>query len=140
CPLALGQVSGTAGQEWQALFEPLEDLRRRQRPHARGGQLESERQVIEATTDLGDHFVLLEIGLDRPRSRQEEVDALLAAERRHRELMLTTEMERLPAGYEQIETRARAEQGGRVGRRLDDLLEVVEQQQHRLVGDVFRQA
>ena len=66
--LALGQVSRAAGEEPQPLLEPLEDLRRRERLHARGGQLERERQVVEPPADLGDGLVGLEARA-RPRGR-----------------------------------------------------------------------
>ena len=64
--LALGQVSGAAGQQRQALRQALEDLAGRERLDARGGELERERQIVEATADLRDRFVALEVGLDRP--------------------------------------------------------------------------
>src|SRR6266542_1330207 len=44
--LALGQVSGSAGQERQALLEALQDLRGGECLNARGRQFERERQVI----------------------------------------------------------------------------------------------
>ena len=48
-------------------------------------------------------------------------------------------MEGLPAGHEQVEPGADAEQAGDVGRRLGQVLEVVEEQQHRRVADVLGQ-
>ena len=49
--LALRQVAGAAGEERQPLLEPFEQLRRRERLHPRGGELERERQVVEAAAD-----------------------------------------------------------------------------------------
>ena len=43
-----------ACQQVEALAEPLEDLRRRERPRTRGGELDRERQVVEAPAELGD--------------------------------------------------------------------------------------
>ena len=76
-PLALGQVAGAAGEQRQPLVEPLEELLGRERLDARGGELEREREVVEAAADLGDGLVGLEVGLDRARPREEEADRLL---------------------------------------------------------------
>ena len=135
--LPLGQVPGTTGQERQALREALEDLVGRERLDARGGELERERQVVETAADLRDRLVALEVGLDRLRARQEEADTLVGRERRHLVHLLRVHAQRLPARHEQIEVRTRGEQPGNVSRSVDDLLEVVEDDQQRLAGDVL---
>ena len=61
-------------------------------------------------------------------------------ERRHRVFLLAGDVQGLAAGDEDVEVRARAEQFGDVGRRCDDLLEVVQQHEHRLVADVLGEA
>ena len=134
--LAFGQISGAAGQKRQALLEPLEDLPGRECLHARGGQLEREGQLVEAATDLRDGLVGPEVGLDRPCSGQEEADALLVDEGRHRVLLLAPDVQRPPARHEHVEVGTGGEQAGDVGGRRDDLLEVVEEQEHRSIGDV----
>jgi hypothetical protein len=138
--LALGHVSGTAGQQRQTPFESLEDLLCGQRLHARGRQFEREWQVVEAPANLRDGLVHLEGRVDRLRSGQEKADAFLVNERRHGILLFAGHMERFPAGHEQVEVRTRGEQGGNPGRCLEDVLEVVEEEQHRFVADVLGQA
>ena len=138
-PLALGCVAGAAGQKRQAPLEPVADLRRREGLHACRRKLERERQVVQAPADLRDRTVGLEVRLDRLCPREEEVDALLGGERGHRVLLLTCDMKGLAAGHEQVEPRAGAEQTGDVGRRFGQVLEVVEEQQHRVVPDVLAQ-
>ena len=49
-------------------------------------------------------------------------------------------MERFAAGHQDVEPRTRREQLGDVRRRREHLLEVVEQQKQRLVGDVLGDA
>ena len=61
-------------------------------------------------------------------------------ERRHLVLLLGSHAQRFAAGRHQLEVRARGEQFGEPGRGVDHLLEVVEQQQHRLVADVVDEA
>jgi hypothetical protein len=60
-------------------------------------------------------------------------------ERRHRILLLARHPQRLAAGDEQIEVGAGSEQTGDIRCRRHDLLEVVEEKQHRSVGDVLGQ-
>ena len=64
--------------------EALEDLRGREHARARGGELERERQVVEAPAELRDRSSAR--ARSTPRARAEELDRLVAAERRHRVL------------------------------------------------------
>ena len=64
-----------ASQQVEALAEPLEDLRRRERPRTRGGELDRERQVVEAPAELGDLGASARAGTGRrtgapPRARE----------------------------------------------------------------------
>ena len=122
------------------MLEPFEDLRRGESLDARGGQLEGQRQIVEATADLGDSLVGLEVGLHGSRPGKEEADPFLVNERRHRVLLLTGYMQRLPARDEEVEVRAGGKQLRNVGCCLHDLLEVVEEAEHLLVLDVVGQA
>ncbi len=136
CALALGQVARTTREKGKPLLEPGEDLLRGERLHAGGGQLERKREVVEAQTDLRNPFVRREVGLHRSRPSQEEADALLANQRRHQVLLFAGEVEWLAARHQQIEAWAAGEKRGELGCRLDDLLEVVEEEEKLLVCDV----
>jgi hypothetical protein len=76
-PLPLGRVARAAGQERQAAVQALEDLAGRERPHAGGGELERQRQVVDPTADRENVLVRLEVRLHRSRPREEEADRLL---------------------------------------------------------------
>ena len=58
----------------------------------------------------------------------------------HRILLLASEAQGLPAGRQHTEVRTGGEQGSHTGRRLQHMLEVVEQEEHGTVGDVLGQA
>ena len=88
--------------------EALEDLRRGEDARPRGGQLERERQVVEAPAELGDRLVRLE-----PRARAEELDRLRLGQRRHRVLDLAADPQQLAARDEQLQVRAALEQASR---------------------------
>jgi hypothetical protein len=60
-------------------------------------------------------------------------------ERRHCVVLLASDVERLAAGHEQAESRTGAEQIGNTGRRLHDVLEVVEEEEHRPIAEVVCQ-
>ena len=126
-PAALEQV--------EPLREALEDLRRGEDARARGGELERERQVVEAAAELGDRLVRLE-----PRALAEELDRLGLGQRRDRVLDLAADAQQLAARDEQLQVRAALEQLAELGRRLDHLLEVVEQQQQLALADVLGEA
>ena len=67
----------------------------------------------------------------------EERDGLGLGERRHRVLDLALDAQELAAGDEQREVGAGAEERRELGRRLDHLLEVVEQEQQLALADVL---
>ena len=113
------QVAGAAGEEVEPLLEPFEDRLRREQLHARGRELDREREPVEAAADPGDRrrvFVgELEAGLDRLRPVEEELDRGRAREtgvaiavgvgqreRRHRELALLAEVQRGLARHERL--------------------------------------
>ncbi len=113
---------------------------RRQRLHTRCGELEREWEVVEAPADLGDVVVRPEVGRNRARSRKEEADALLVRERRYGVLVLAAYLQPLAAGDQYVEPGAGCQQPRHVQGCVDDLLEVVEKHEHRLVSDVLREA
>ncbi len=52
CPLALGGVAGTARQDGERRVEPLEEPLGREQLRPRRGQLDREREAVEAAADL----------------------------------------------------------------------------------------
>ena len=115
--------------------EPLEDLRRAERPRAGGGELDRQGQAVEAAAELGDLVRRLELG-----TSAEEIDGLGLGERRHRVLDLPLHAQELARGDEQREVRAGAEQRGELRRCVDHLLEVVDDEQQLPLADVLGEA
>ena len=76
----------------------------------------------------------------KPRASAEELDRLRLGQRRHRVLDLAPDPEQLAAGDEQPEVRAAPRAARELGRGLDDLLEVVEQEQQLALADVLGEA
>ncbi len=73
-PLALGSASRAAREQRRGAASSRSRIcAGRERLHARGRQLERERQVVEAAADLGDGLVGSKS--DRPRALAEELDA-----------------------------------------------------------------
>ena len=64
-PMPLDAGPPAAGQEPQTIVEPLHQLRRREAPGARRGQLDRERDAVEAPADLLD-VVPAGIRIERP--------------------------------------------------------------------------
>ena len=57
--LALRQVARAAAQQLEPALEALEQRRQRQQPRAVGGQLDRQRQPVQARADLGDDRVVV---------------------------------------------------------------------------------
>ena len=115
----------------------VEQLRRVEHLDPRGGELDREREAVEAAADLGDRLGGLEAGCHLSRAGDEELDRLLLGKRRHRVLVLAAEVERLAARDEDRHLLRLCEQLGQPRRCLDELLEVVEQEQRPLAAQVL---
>ncbi len=81
----------------------------------------------------------LEGQVDRAGPGGEEPDRLVVLQRRHRVDLLAGHAQRLAAGDDETQVRALREQADQLGRDVDHLLDVVEQQQHAAVADVAGQ-
>ena len=145
--LAAGCVERPARQERQAPVEAFEQRARRQRANACGGQLDGERQSVEADADLRHRRRVLvrhrEVRLHRQRPFHEQRDSLVLGQgfelgqchqvrkpkRGHGELVLARDAERRAAGDEQLQRRSSAEQPGDERCRRQHLLQVVQQEQ-----------
>ena len=121
------QVVGAAGEQVEPLLEPAEDRLRREQLHARGRELDREREPVEAAADPGHRGRVLvrelEARLDRLRPVDEELDGRRARERavavavrlgqrerRHRELALLAQAQRGLARHERGQARCGGEQ------------------------------
>ena len=124
-----------AFQEIEALGEPVQDLRRGEHTGASRGELDREREVVEAATELDRRVVRIE-----PAALTEKRYSLRLGERRHGVVDLAAHAEQLAAGHEQVEVRADLDERGEVGCDFDDLLQVVEQEQQLPLADVVGEA
>ena len=136
-PLALGQVARAAGEERERRVEPLQQRRRGEQPHPRGGELDRERQVVEATADLADGLVGRDLPAGRGRPAHEQLDRRVPRERLDGQLVLGRELER-PARGREHDGLAHEQLGDD---RLDaaQVLEVVEHEQHSPRGEPPRE-
>ena len=124
-----------AFQEIEALGEPVQDLRRSEHSGASRGELDGEREVVEAATELGHRLVRI-----KPAPLTEKRYSLRLGEGRHGVVDFASHAEQLAAGHEQVEVRADLDEQGEVGCDFDDLLQVVEQEQQLPLADVVDKA
>ena len=143
-------IARSTGKDGQATFQPFLKGVRRQESDPRRGELDGQRQPIEALADGDDGGSVLlgqrEVGHDGACSLHEEVDRGHEGELgqrqnpflrrqgqgRHRNLVLGAHLEWLPARHQHREPRARRQQLGELRRRVEDLLEIVEDQEQPL--------
>ena len=153
--------AGPADQDREHVVQPLRQLAGGQDPHPRGGQLDRERQAVDAAAHLQDRGGVV---VREPERRQHQLRPLLEEpdrvvrgqrgrgrcrpvlgqrERRDRPAPLPVHAEHLAAGGEDGQGRAGAEQPlGEVGRGGRQVLAVVQDEQQRCVahmlGDCLR--
>ena len=136
-PLPLGRVARTAGEQLRAGARAGRASLGGEHLDPRGGQLDREREAVEAAADLGDGLGSLEAGCHLSRAGSEQRDRLLLGKRRHRVLVLGADVERLAARDEDRHLLRLCEQLGQPRCRLDELLEVVEDEQRPLAAQVL---
>ena len=107
----------------------------RERLRAGGGELDGERERVEAAAELGDLVARLELG-----ALAEEGDGLRLRERWDRVLDLALHAQELAARDEESEVGAALKEGGELGGGLDHLLQVVEEEQQLALADVLGEA
>ena len=151
--LACRRVARAGLQQVRLAFEPLQNLSRREQLRSRRGELDCERQSVEPPADAGDlrcaGRVELEARIDRLRPRREEphrvgLDERLerkvgvgSVERRHRVLALGCQPQWGAARGEDPQARGRGEEVADEGRGGENLLEVVEHEQHPPLAQVL---
>ena len=139
--LAAYRGARTAGQQPEPVMQAVEDFGQRQRAHPCGGELDRQRQPIEARADFGhDCGVVVgdgEIGASVASPVGEQFDGFVAKrQRRHPPAHLAGHTDRLTAGGQQRQSRSGAEQ--RIDQRrtgVEQVLAVVQHHQHLPVGD-----
>ena len=132
------------GQQREPLVEPPQHRRRRQQANARRGELDRERQSVEARADLrggGRVFVPgLPAGSCLARALGEELHGSRGLERRHRVLPLGPHAQRRAARDEHLRPGGARHQRADLRRGRQHLLEVVEHEQRPLLGELAREA
>jgi hypothetical protein len=142
--VAGGDTPGTPDQQREPVVEPGRDLPRGERPQPGGGQLEGQRDPVQAPAHRPDRGLALRIEREpRPGEAgplQEQGEGVVLAERRHLPDRLPGHAERFPAGGQHRHLGAGPEQGLRdLGRPLHDLLAVVQADQGAAVPELHRQ-
>ena len=106
---AARQVAGAAAEQVEALVEQREHRIRRQELRARGGELDGERQAVEAPADLLDRGRVLvrqrEARIGSPGALDEQRDRVLEVERVERVLLLARDPQRRTARDEERKPR-----------------------------------
>ena len=149
--LALGKIRRAPREQRQALAEPLGRALGPEHAHSRRGELDREREPVERAADPGDRVGVrigqLEVGQLGLRPLDVEPDCVAVrlgggldaelgnGEGRYAVLPLGHDPERRPAGGEDLERGHRLEQAGDVRERLRQVLEVVEDEQRRALGE-----
>jgi hypothetical protein len=136
----VGSTAVAAAQQREPVLEPPVDLLDRHGAHPGRGELDRQRQAVEPADDTG-HDRLGETHArsrgDRPLAEQlGRVARLQFAERVD---ALGGDRQRGPAGGEDAQVgRGRDQEGGELGRRLDQVLAVVQDQQARGLREPLR--
>jgi hypothetical protein len=137
-------------------FQPLQQGLGAEQAHARGRQLDGQRQAIQAPADLGYcrgiFFRQLEAGPHGLGALNEQAHRLGSgqrfegglfeigggqAERRHGQELFRPQMQRLPAGDQHLQVGACLQQLCQLGGNSRDLFQVIQQQEHFLVFQLF---
>ena len=129
-----------AGEEAELVAETVEDLAGGEHVHARGGQLDGQRDAVEAPADVLDDSAVRVARVELPVPRAGPVDEQLHALSRHHgrdaEHDLAGNAERLLAGGHHLQAAAGLQQeGDELRARGQDVLAVVEDQQQGLGGE-----
>ena len=130
--LALRQVARAAAQQLQPALEALQQRRQRQQPRAVGGELDRQRQPVQARADLGDDVVVLgrrPVRARRGHARREQRRGVRDRQRLHPVGVLGGQPQRRAAGGEHGQVRRGGEQLRHLGGVGEEALEAVEHEQ-----------
>ncbi len=138
--LCRGDFAPSRGRELQPILEPAQEGSGWENLCPGRGELDGERQPVEALADLGDDrlrlLVQLEVRAHGAGALDEEKHSLRAGERRHRILALGRDPQGPPARHQHLEPLARAEEDGEDLRGRADVFEVVEYDEHAPVAEL----
>jgi hypothetical protein len=123
-------------QQRQALLEPLQKFRKLENRHARSGELDREREPVEAVADLAHLGGRLEVRHHAAGAGGEEELSVLEPQRLDRIRLFRRHVQRLAAGHEDFHVRRACDEGRHDRRGLHQLFEVVKQDEHLLAADV----
>src|SRR6185312_2297619 len=129
----------TALEQVEARSEAAQELLRGEDGRPCGGELECERQVVEASAELVDRAIRLEVGPQRPSAREKELPRIGTSEHRNRVNVLAAQLQPLTARDHDIEVRAYRKERREFRRSRDDVLEVVEQEEQAAIADHLRE-
>ena len=139
--VALVGVAPSAREQIERVVQPFDHLRGREHSDAGGSKLDRQRQPVEERADRGDGGGILVRQLEGVTggagSLHEQCDRVILRECGDGEEVLAADAKRLPAGDEEGDGGSTGEQSGDVGRRIDDLLEVVENEQPPLLPEML---
>ncbi|MEX1357594.1 MAG: hypothetical protein WD981_03120 [Gaiellaceae bacterium] len=121
-----------SSEEVEALRQALKDLGGGEDARPGGGQLDREREAVEAAAELLDRRVGLE-----PGSGREQLDRLRRGERDDGVLDLAAHPEQLSARHQQSQVRTGLDERSQLRRGLHYVLQVVEQEQHLPLADML---
>src|SRR5262249_48606331 len=137
--LARGAVSGPTGKDREPLIQALRQLPWRQKLDPSSRQLERQRQTVDTSTDVANRLVVVgcefEIGPDGTYALSEEGERIFVTERGNGVLLLRCKVKRFTARGQRVEPFAAAKKRRELLGRLEDMLEVVEDQKHGLLGE-----
>jgi hypothetical protein len=146
-PMARRRVAAAAREELERVLEPAQHLVPLEQLHAGGGQLDGERQAVEARGDRRDRGGVrvgeLEVRPHRGRALDEQLDRrglqdpirpagrvqVREGQCRHRELVLTGEAKARPARRQHLEAGTVPQKLGHERRSRRKVLEVVEHEE-----------
>src|ERR1700682_1345703 len=128
----------------KALLEPTENLIERHHRNPGGGQLDGQRDPVDALTDADDRIDILvayaKLRLVRHSAISKQADGLVASQWRHPPGYFSRHAQRFPTGCQDFEALAFFEQlNGQLGDGLNDVFTVVKDQQRVPLSEVVRQ-
>ena len=128
--LSRGQVTRADTEDGQPSVEPLAQARGREHARPRSGELDCERQAVEPTADRPQGLLVLraaaEVGLERTRTRDEQLERIVLRKRLHRVHLLARQMENRTAGHDDPQPRRRCKQPHELRAGGEQVLEAVE--------------
>lgn len=125
----LRRVPGTSCEKRQNRVEALEQPLGSEELRPRGGELDREREAVQATADRLDRGVERDLPPDRSRPLREQCGRLIRRQRFQPILLLARHVQWRPAGDEHPDIGTGAEDGTDRRGGVEEVLEVVEKEQ-----------